>query len=306
VTSGESEALTGPRPDRGDWIRVGILAVVFVVMFLPALRRMLYVFVNDDNYSYGFFIPVVSAFYVYMNWPALSKVRTNPSWLGAPALVLSALGYLAFASLNPPQHYLMQVFMLGTILSLTVLLFGWSTLRAYAFPLLYLLLMFPLPKAFEEQYITLPLQRYAAATGASVIDACGIPVVRDGNVIRVPAMDLLVEEACSGIRSLFSLTALSVAMVWLFEKRWWEKILLIALTPAIAVLANVIRVSSTGMLATWVSPDFASGFLHYFQGLAIFALGMTLLLTAAWIVKVLIPPPESAPEAPAEESATDE
>ena len=291
----EADTAVASGPDRGLRIRIAVLAVVFVALFIPAFSRMFYVFMNDGNYSYGFFIPLVSLFYIYMNWPTLSKVEARPSLTGLPLLVLSVFCYLVVASLNPPQHYLMDVFMLGTLSSLVIQFFGWRRFRAYLFPILYLLLMFPLPKAFEELYITLPLQKYAAASGASVIEAFDIPVVRDGNVIRVPEMDLLVEEACSGIRSLFSLTALAVAMVFLFEKRWWEKILLLAITPPIAVMANVIRVASTGLLATWVSKDFASGFLHYFQELAIFAVGMILLLTSAWIITVLIPPRPPSP-----------
>jgi exosortase len=276
-------------PERGLLIRAGLLVAVFATLFLPALTRLGYVFWNDGNYSYGFFIPLVSAFYVYMNWDRLSKVQVRGSWLGLVLLVPSLLGYLFVASLNPPVPYLMRLAMLGTLVSLVVMLAGWRTLWAYAFPIGYLLVMFPLPKRFEENYITLPLQAYAARSGGAVIEAFGIPVVRDGNILRIPAMDLLVEEACSGIRSLFSLMALSIAMVFLFEKRWWEKVILLAITPVIAVVANVIRVSSTGILAEWVSPEFAKGFLHYFQGLAIFLVGMALLLLAAWVLQVLFP-----------------
>jgi exosortase len=309
---GITTSVTEPRPttsrggfqaflagiDRDRWLRGVVLSVLLVAFFLPVIWQMVRSWWNDGNYSYGFFIPLVSLFWIHLNWDRLKDVAVRPSWLGLPPLLVCAVVYLFVNAWPEPNPYLMGLALVGSVGSLVILLCGWRVFWAYFFPIAYLVMMIPLPKQFEENFLTLPLQRYASASGEAVIAAFGIPIVRDGNVLRIPAMDLLVEEACSGIRSLFSLSALSVAMVFLFDKRWWEKILLIALTPPIAVLANVIRVSSTGLLAEWVSKDIATGFLHYFHGLGVFLVGMVMLLVSAWIIRTLIPPrPEAGGEA---------
>jgi exosortase len=303
----------GERPAggrRGIWIRAGALTALFLVLFWPVLRQLIARYEEEGgDYSYGYFIPLVSLFYIYMNWARLKAVHRRPSWTGAPLLVLAVLSYLFVAILmSEPMPYLMCLGMLGALASIVVLLFGWKTLWAFAFPIGYLIVMFPLPKAFEEIYITLPLQSYASRAGAAVIASFDISVWLEGNVIHLadPKMDLLVERGCSGIRSLFSLTALSLAMVFLFEKRWWEKLLILGVTAPIAILANVIRVASTGLLSAWISPDLATGFYHTVEGLGIFLIGMGLLLTSAWIIQVLFPPPQPPSEAsPAPDDAAD-
>ena len=122
-----------------------------------------------------------------------------------------------------------------------------------------------------------------------MIDLLGIPVFRQGNVIEVPGMKLLVEEACSGIHSLYSLAALGTAFVFVFERRWWEKVVLVAATVPIAIFANVFRVSVTGVLATSVSTELAKGFFHEFSGILIFLMGLALFLLLAWLLRVWFP-----------------
>jgi exosortase len=166
-----------------------------------------------------------------------------------------------------------------------------------AFPVFYLGFAFPVPKRVDELHVALPLQRIASKISASVIDAVGIPVFREGNVIQIPHVKLCVEEACSGIRSLYSLIALGTFYVFFFEKRTWEKIVLIASTVPIAVLANVIRISGTGMLVHWVSPAMAKGKIHEYAGVLVFLIGLGLLLLEAAVLRFFFPPAEDAGEA---------
>ncbi len=293
VQAGWKEWLLSPQ-GRRVVIQGGIAAVLFVAAFFPAISRMLHEWDADDNYSYGYFIPVISGFYIWQNWHRLRKATAKGSWLGLPLLVVSYLMYFFASILDPPQPYFMAAAMVLALMSIVILMFGWRTFWLYLFPLAYLFVMIPLPKAPTEVYVTLPLQSVAADAGANVIEMYGITTIRNGNVIQIPSMKLLVEEACSGIRSLFSLTALSIAFVVLMEKRWWERILLVALTPFIAVLGNVLRVAITGILAEKAGPEYASGGAHEFAGLILFVFGMMVLFACSWIITVFFPPSEPA------------
>jgi exosortase len=84
-------------------------------------------------------------------------------------------------------------------------------------------------------------------------------------------------EACSGIRSLLSLTFLSVAYGRLFERRVWMRIVLFLLTVPIAIACNALRVTLTGVL-TQYKPDMAEGAYHIFEGWVIFMMELVALL----------------------------
>ena len=104
-----------------------------------------------------------------------------------------------------------------------------------------------------------------------------IPVFREGNILDLPNQRLSVVEACSGIRSLLSLTFLSLVYGYFFEKRAWLRVVLFLSTIPIAIVANGSRVTITGIM-TQVKPELAEGFFHEAQGWVIFMVALVILL----------------------------
>jgi exosortase len=155
----------------------------------------------------------------------------------------------------------------------------------------------PLPKAWDDR-IALPLQSLATTTSEAVFDAFGWVVVRQGNVLQLPGLKLLVEDACSGVHSLYALAALGVAWVGFVERPWWLRVTLVLATVPISVLANAIRVVVTGWLAYKVDPKYAQGVSHETTGMIVFAIGLALFLVVDWCLRPDPPPPPSAPPAP--------
>jgi exosortase len=127
-------------------------------------------------------------------------------------------------------------------------------------------------------------------------------VLREGNVIVLPNMRLGVVEACSGIRSLFSLLALAaaVALVLMPSTPRWAKLLLVASAVPIAILTNSFRVTGTGILAHWWGPEVAQGFYHDFSGWIVFMVAFVLLAGENLLLHKL-----SMPDSPASETAPD-
>ncbi len=144
------------------------------------------------------------------------------------------------------------------------------------FPIVYLFFMIPLPGAVYDR-IAFPLQLLATKIAGGVIQFCSIPVYREGNMLYFVHTQLEVAEACSGIRSIMALTMLSVIFAHLSGNGWWRKALLIFSAIPIAMLANILRVSGTGILAHFFGDKVARGFLHEFSGLAVFVFGLVLL-----------------------------
>jgi exosortase len=153
---------------------------------------------------------------------------------------------------------------------------GWQVVRVLAFPLGFLVFMVPVPDSVLGM-VSFPLQLLATKIAAGVIQFCSIPVYREGNMLYFVHTQLEVAEACSGIRSIMSLTMLSVIFAHLSGNGWWRKVLLIFSAIPIAMLANILRVSGTGILAHFFGDKVARGFLHEFSGVAIFVFGLLLL-----------------------------
>jgi exosortase len=135
--------------------------------------------------------------------------------------------------------------------------------------------MVPIPTVIYNQ-ITFPLQLLASRVAEGAITVIGIPVIREGNVLELAEQKLNVVEACSGIRSLLTLTFLSLVYGYFFEKRSWIRIVLFLSTIPIAIVANAGRVTATGIIANF-KPELAEGLFHEAQGWVIFMVAFAIL-----------------------------
>ena len=199
--------------------------------------------------------------------------------LGLMMLVLGDLGAELFIS---------RTSLLILIAGLVTLLLGWNFLRAVLFPLAFLILMIPIPAIVFNQ-ITFPLQLLASKIASSILPALGVPVLREGNIIGLPLMQLEVAEACSGIRSLMSLTTLAIIYGYLTESNVWIRVLLAVASLPIAVATNSLRIVGTGLLVQYWDPDKAEGFFHAFSGWLIFVMSLIMLFLFHYLIRLLRP-----------------
>jgi len=172
--------------------------------------------------------------------------------------------------------FLSRVSLIMLLVGLVLFLQGWGMLQALLFPLAILFLMVPIPSIILNQ-ITFPLQMLASKLSAWILPFLGVPVLREGNVINLPAMPLEVADACSGIRSLLSLTCLAVMYGYLLEKRMGIRVILALASIPIAVAANGLRIVGTGLLVQYWDPEKAEGFFHAFSGWLIFVVSLLML-----------------------------
>jgi exosortase len=156
------------------------------------------------------------------------------------------------------------------------LLGGNLVLKKLAFPLFLLFFMVPIDAVIYNQ-ITFPLQLLASRLADGALTLLSVPVLREGNILELPNQRLSVVEACSGIRSLLSLTFLSLVYGYFFEKKVWIRVVLFVSTIPIAIVANSSRVTITGIL-TQVKPEAAEGFFHEAEGWVIFMVALGILI----------------------------
>jgi exosortase len=264
----ERERLVVEGPSRLEWIGCTVLlAGLLAAIYLPVLRDLVRQWWDDPNYSHGFLVPFFSGYLVWQRRGEISALAPRGTLWGL-ATLFGGLGILVLGDLAG-ELFLLRSSLVVLLVGLVLFLLGWKALRLVSFPLAYLLFMIPLP-AILFYAVAFPLQGLAAQNAASTLDLLGVPVLLDGNVIRLSHITLGVTEACSGIRSLISLLALAVAWAYLTLPTMWRMVILVASAVPITIVANAARVVATGLIGQWAGIEYATGFFHSFSGWVIF------------------------------------
>jgi exosortase len=268
----EAPATTATR--QVPWFLLAWFLGLLIVLFFPVLKVMVKEWSADDDMGHAFFVPVISGYIVWQKREELLQIPVKTFW---PAVLLVVwgfcqmlLGFLGADFFVARTAFLVCV--VGVIWTLT----GTAVIRAIIFPLVLLLFMIRIP-LFIYQQITFPLQILASQFATFCLQLIGIPVLRDGNVLELPSQRLQVIEACSGIRSLLSLTFLSLVYSHFFDRRTWMKPVLFVATIPIAIVANSCRVTLTGILSEY-KKELADGAYHTFEGWVIFMVALGALL----------------------------
>jgi exosortase len=280
--------LSAARPPRDGepgipfW-QAAVLSALLLWMYLPILARLVAQWWNDPNFSHGFFVPLFSIFVIWQERSRYATLRVKPSWWGS-VLLVAGLCTLILGQMGA-EIFLSRVSLLIVLAGLIVLFLGWSFFRELLFPWALLFLMIPIPAIVFNQ-ITFPLQILASKVASTMLPWMGVPVLREGNIINLPAMALEVAEACSGIRSLISLLTLAVIYGYLMEQKNAIRVLLVLAAIPIAVAANSLRIVGTGLLVQYGDPAKAQGFFHEFSGWLIFVISLLMLYVLHRLLRI--------------------
>ena len=265
------------------WAYAGTLLVTGLVIFL--YRDVFYGLVsdwyNDPDYSHGFLVPFLSAYFIWERWDDLKKKKIAPSLLGLVAMCFG-LACLVIGLVGA-ELYVQRFSLIIVLAGLVLLILGWRYLWILSFPIGFLIFMIPLP-AIVVNTIAFPLQLFAAETATFCLFSLGIPVLREGNLIMLASTTLEVAEACSGLRSLLSLLALGTVYGYFSQDAVWKRWVLVILSIPIAIVANAFRVSGTGILAHYFGVEAAEGFYHTFEGWIVFVVAFVLLFFCGMIL----------------------
>ncbi len=271
--------VSGTAPARSEsrtfsWITIVWVSVLLLVCYAPVLARLTSEWYNNPDMGHGFFVPAVAAYIAWGKRGAIAHLTPQPNWWGL-AIVLSAGLQLYVATLGA-ELFLARTSFVISLIGVVLLLGGTQYLKIFLFPLFLLFFMVPIPAIIYNQ-LTFPLQMRASEAAEWAISALGIPIIREGNVLELASQKLNVVEACSGIRSLLTLTFVALVYGYFSEKRMWIRVVLFFATIPIAILANAGRVTLTGILANY-NPALADGLIHEAQGMVIFLVAMAILV----------------------------
>ena len=255
----------------------GLLAASFLGAYFPTLLGLIDGPWQTEQEGHGPLIIAASLWLVWQSRTALSRVDVKAAPLvGWTALILG----LALMFLARTQGVLtVEVFSaLPVIAGCVLLAYGWPTLRILLFPLCFLFFAVPMPDWLIDA-ATVPLKVFISNRVTDVLYAAGYPIAQNGVMIMISAYQLLVKDACSGMNSVFALSAIGVFYAYAFRAN--EKIrglfLLAAIVP-ITIAANFIRVLALVLIAYYGGPDLLEGIVHDLTGIGLFIVAVVLML----------------------------
>jgi exosortase D (VPLPA-CTERM-specific) len=231
--------------------------------------------VELPEYSHGMLIPPVAAFLIWQQKDRLERIDFGGSWWGVALVLLGGILLVLgqFATIYVLVQYAYLVTLFGLVLAFT----GPRAFRLLAVPLLILLFMIPLPQ-FVLANLSTKLQLLSSQLGVWLIRLFGISVFNEGNVIDLGSYKLQVAEACDGLRYLFPLMTLGFLMAYFYKGAMWKRVLLFLSSIPITVFMNSFRVGTIGVMVEHWGISMAEGFLHEFQGWAVFMASAVLMI----------------------------
>lgn len=266
---------------------VGLCALA-VASMRPIWADILSIARRDGEHSYILIVPAIVAWLVWVRRERLRHV--SPRWtLAGPALMVPfwALGMLGHSRAILLFEHLAAV---GVLASAALTILGFQFFRAFAPAVAALLFLIPVPGMIRQQ-VAIPLQEVSARITFQILDLFGAPVTHLGNVLNINGQDVAVAEACNGMRMASALALVCYTYVFSVPLRQGVRILLVAISPLIAVLCNVLRLIPSVLFYGYSSVDTAEIF-HDVSGWAILVVALGMLWAVANLLRWLEVPIE--------------
>jgi exosortase len=270
---------------RSTWTMAAVVGVLLACLYYRVAFKLVRDWWTIPDTSHGLLIPFFILFLLWDKREHLRATPLKPSWAGV-WLVLLGL-FVLMLGVFGADLFLARTSFLFLVAGLIWTLLGKPMLGEAKFMLFVALLSIPLPVLIMN-HITFPLQLKASELASGLLPLAGVPVLREGNVIQLPAMQLEVAEACSGIRSLMSLFTVAVIYGYFMERGLLRRTILALSAIPIAVAANAARIFGTGLCVQYWDPDKALGFFHEFSGWLMFVVSLSLLYLVHVAMRVLL------------------
>lgn len=257
------------------WMFLCLVLALLGLTFYEGIKEMVYIWNVREEYSYGYMIPFITAFFIWQKKNEFVKNEFLGSWLGVPIIVLGLILFIlgSLSTITTIIQYALLIVVFGIALSIM----GWQALRPVFVPLSFLIFMIPLPGFFLNN-LSSQLQLVSSEIGVAVIRVFGISVFLEGNVIDLGTYKLQVVEACSGLRYLFPLMSLAFICAYIFKGAFWKRAIIFLSSIPITVLMNSFRIGVIGVLVEYWGPAQAEGFLHDFEGWIVFMACFAIIL----------------------------
>jgi exosortase len=280
---------------QNDFVRLMLFASALVIVtiwsYWPIIVDLFKEWQRNDDYSAGQLVPLIAVFLVWHKRKELRKCFLTPCWWGIALLVLAYLGrsYGLLFMYESAQRYSLVL----TIAGLVLLVAGWQVFRTLSWILLFLFLMVPFPGRVHN-LISGPLQRAATTGSVFLLEAFGVNVSQNGNVVTLNEQTTMaVEEACSGLRMLTAFIIIAGFIAFMVKRSRTQKAIVFLSSIPVAVMCNIIRLCITAILFIHVNAEIAEKFFHDFAGFCMMPAAVLLIFGLLWLMdKIIIAEPD--------------
>lgn len=276
MTYSEAAAQPGKSVSARHLLWPVLLVGSFVAAYIPTVLSLIDGPWQTEQEGHGPLIIVASLWLVWQSREKLKAVELSPAPVLGWAGLLSGL-LLMFLARTQDIVTAQALSIIPVIIGCVLLLAGWPMLRTLAFPIGFLLFAVPMPDWIIDG-ATVPLKVFISDSVTRILYAAGYPVAQNGVMIMIGSYKLLVKDACSGMNSIFALSAIGVFYAYAF--RWQEKVrslILLASIVPITIVANFIRVITLVLIAYYGGPDMLEGAVHDLTGIGLFVVAVILL-----------------------------
>ena len=259
----------------------GGLFLLSIILYWKALNLWIDFSFQQVHLSHTLLIPFLSLILIWRERGRIFSSFRSSHRSGLVLLLLAAVLYGAASQDSYPlsQYDRLSVTILTlalTWLAIFVFCYGSASLRAAAFPLLFLVVMVPIPELLLGKIVS-ALQYGSATLAHGLFELSGVPTYRDGFVFTLPGVMIEVAEECSGIRSSLALWVTSLLAGHLFLRTGWARISLILVSIPLALVKNAVRIVTISLLGIYVDRGFLTGNLHHRGGIVFFLFSLVLL-----------------------------
>jgi exosortase len=290
-------ALRATDSDQSQGGRLWLLSAVLLLLALmawsywPTMVGLFKEWQSDDNYSAGQLVPLVAIFMAWRERKRVGAYVLTPCWWGGVVLLVLAQAARTYGLLfmfESAERYSLVL----TVAGLVLMVAGWQVFRRVSWILLFLFLMVPLPGRVHN-LIGGPLQRMATTGSVFLLEAFGVRVSQQGNVMTLNQnTPLAVAEACSGLRMLTAFIIVAGFIAYMVRRPRWQKAVVFASSIPVAVICNIVRIFVTAVIMLYFSAEAAQKFFHDFAGFVMMPIAVVLMFSELWLMeKVIVPDP---------------
>lgn len=294
-----ADARTSPAWGRIDRTRsalfIGLTSVLLVWLHWPMLQEFQRRWASDPQYSHGPLIPLMAVGLVWLRGIPTADPVLRPTWQGLPLLVIGVClrqwaSYFYY-------EWLEWISLVPTVAGACWMVTGWPLFRHLLPAITFLVFMIPLPYRFEVAVLQ-PLQNMATRVATVSLQTLGFMARAQGNVVWIGETAVGVAQACSGLRMLTGFLALAVAVVLIVEREVWKRAVLLLSAVPVALICNVVRVTTMGIVHSATSSETLQTQLHDGLGWAMPLMAAGLLWGELKLLDALLIMPDETAEKP--------
>ena len=270
-----SRAEASESAERGSRLYLAAVAGSFILAYAPTYVTLAKGPWQTEQEGHGPLIMLAAAWLAWRQLGKLASTPLKPALVSGWAILLVSL--LAMAVARSQSILMIEVgTQIPVLLGCLLLVGGWPLARMFAFPLGFLVFAVPPPGWLLDSF-TVPLKAWISDVVSNFLYALDYPVAQNGVMIMIGPYQLMVKDACSGMNSIFALSAIGIFYVHEFVRDNWLRgaLLVLSIIP-ITILANFFRVLTLVLAAYYFGVDNIEGLFHDMTGIALFVFALVL------------------------------